>query len=104
VEATAEALYEIQRERPKPGSKTGKREDKTNGQKLVWTDHRLGLKEVAVFYVAGGMDQVFREFLLASQLTRRWSACLDIVDVLAASHWMFPYSGHGVGLGFWVPT
>jgi hypothetical protein len=65
-----QALYEVERTWPKPGSKSGRKEHKVVGKKLVWGEHRGGLKKVAVIHMVGGIDQVFREYLLASQLTR----------------------------------
>lgn len=67
---SAEALYEVKKEWPLPGSKTGKKGDECFTKKLAWTELKMGMKKVAILHVAGGVDQVFREFILASWMTR----------------------------------
>jgi hypothetical protein len=69
-ERQPQTLYEVERTWPKPGSKTGKKMHKLVGRKLVWGEDKSGLKKVAVIHMVGGIDQVFREYLLASQLAR----------------------------------
>ena len=39
-------------------------------EKIFWSEQRTALKKAAVFHFHGGVDQMFREFILASQLTR----------------------------------
>lgn len=63
-------LHEVSKVWPKPGSRTGKKDHQTLGRKLCWGDHTLGLKKVGVIQMVGGLDQMFREYLLASQLSR----------------------------------
>jgi hypothetical protein len=65
-----QTLYEVEKTWPKQGSTTGKMEHKALERKLVWGENKGGMKKVAVINMVGGMDQVFREYLLASQLTR----------------------------------
>jgi hypothetical protein len=65
-----ETLYEVEKEWPKRGSKTGKKEEKTLGRKLVWGTYKNGKNEVGTINFVGGIDQLFREYLLASQLTK----------------------------------
>ncbi|KAL8942682.1 MAG: hypothetical protein Q9211_001280 [Gyalolechia sp. 1 TL-2023] len=65
-----ETLYETKRVWPKEGSKTGKKEDETEGRKLFWGVSHGGLHADHTLYFAAGMDQGFREHLLASQLAR----------------------------------
>lgn len=69
-QGTAEALYEVKREWPVAGSKTGKMMDECFPVKLAWTDLKMGLKKVAVLHVHGDVDQLFREYILASWMTR----------------------------------
>ncbi|KAL4810348.1 hypothetical protein BDV18DRAFT_156715 [Aspergillus unguis] len=65
-----ETLYETKRVWDKGGSKTGKKDDETVGPRLFWGENG-GTKGVqSSLYMAGGLDQAFREHLLASQLTR----------------------------------
>lgn len=67
-----ETLYEFQRDWPKPGSRTGKRIDDANTRPLVWGEkNKKGLVEGYTIHFAGGIDQVFREILLASQMVRQ---------------------------------
>lgn len=63
-------LYETSRVWSKPGSKTGKNEDEVVGSRLCWGENHGGIHENHTIYMAGGLDQYFREHLLASQLTR----------------------------------
>ncbi|KAF2001275.1 hypothetical protein P154DRAFT_575344 [Amniculicola lignicola CBS 123094] len=67
-----ETLYEFQRDWAKPGSRTGKRCDDAQERKLVWGEKkRKGKVESYTIHFAGGVDQVFREMLLASQMARQ---------------------------------
>lgn len=65
-----DTLYEVEKSWPKAGSKTGKREHKVVGRKLVWGEKKSGLKKSAVIHMVGGLDQVFVEYILASQLAK----------------------------------
>ncbi|KAL8997062.1 MAG: hypothetical protein Q9188_006418 [Gyalolechia gomerana] len=65
-----ETLYETKRVWPKEGSKTGKKEDETEEQKLFWGVNHGGIHADHTLYFAAGMDQGFREHVLASQLAR----------------------------------
>ncbi|KAK6007354.1 hypothetical protein QM012_004168 [Aureobasidium pullulans] len=63
-------LFETSRVWSKPGSRTGKNEDEVVGSRLCWGENHGGMHENHTIYMAGGLDQYFREHLLASQLTR----------------------------------
>jgi hypothetical protein len=65
-----EELWEVEKEWPKLGSKTGKVEDKTLGRRLVWHERTSLRRNYNTFHFAGGMGQLFEEYLLASQLAR----------------------------------
>lgn len=65
-----ETLWEVEKVWPKPGSKTGKKEDKTLERKLAWTDRPSLLNKYYVLHMAGGMDQIFQEYLLATHMAR----------------------------------
>ena len=66
-----ETLYEYTRTSPKPGSKTGKKSDDALPTSLFWSDP-LPLMSHGKFTVhcVGGLDQVFKEYLFASQITK----------------------------------
>lgn len=68
-----ETLYEFRKDWAKPGSRTGKRcDDSETMTKLVWGEKkRSGKVDSYTIHFAGGMDQVFREILLASQMARQ---------------------------------
>lgn len=67
-----ETLFEFQRDWVKPGSRSGKRIDDARPTKLVWGEkRRKGKVESYTIHFAGGVDQVFRELLLASQMARQ---------------------------------
>ena len=67
-----ETLYEFKHDWAKPGSRTGKRMDNATPMKLVWGEKKKkGKVESYTIHFAGGMDQVFRELLLASQMARQ---------------------------------
>ncbi|KAH7076958.1 hypothetical protein BKA63DRAFT_594588 [Paraphoma chrysanthemicola] len=67
-----ESLYEYQKDWAKPGSRTGKRcDDARPMTKLVWGEKKKqGKLDSYTIHFKGGMDQVFREILLASQMAR----------------------------------
>ncbi|KAI5200188.1 hypothetical protein AUEXF2481DRAFT_167383 [Aureobasidium subglaciale EXF-2481] len=65
-----DTLYEYSRTWPVEGSKTGKQEDEVVGDRLCWGETDSRRKQNYTIYMAGGLDQHFREHLLASQLTR----------------------------------
>jgi hypothetical protein len=68
-----ETLYEYQQDWAKPGSRTGKRLDDARPMtKLVWGEKKKqGKLDSYTIHFKGGMDQVFRELLLASQMARQ---------------------------------
>ncbi|CAG5172791.1 uncharacterized protein ALTATR162_LOCUS7526 [Alternaria atra] len=71
-DAMPETLYEYQQDWVKPGSRTGKRCDDAKPVKLVWGEkRRKGKVDSYTIHFRGGMDQVFREILLASQMARQ---------------------------------
>ncbi|EMD94407.1 hypothetical protein COCC4DRAFT_177626 [Bipolaris maydis ATCC 48331] len=71
-DAMPETLYEYQKDWAKPGSRTGKRCDDAKPIKLVWGEkRRKGKVDSYTIHFRGGMDQVFREILLASQMARQ---------------------------------
>jgi hypothetical protein len=71
-DAMPETLYEYQKDWAKPGSRTGKRCDDAKPIKLVWGEkRRKGKVDSYTIHFKGGMDQVFREILLASQMARQ---------------------------------
>ena len=65
-----ETLWEVEKVWPKPGSKTGKMEDKILERKLAWTDRPSFLNKYYILHIAGGIDQIFQEYLLASHMAR----------------------------------
>jgi hypothetical protein len=67
-----ETLYEYRKDWAKPGSRTGKRCDDAKAMtKLVWGEKKKqGKLDSYTIHFRGGMDQVFRELLLASQMAR----------------------------------
>jgi hypothetical protein len=67
----ADALYEVKREWADPESKTGKVMDETFERPLVWLENKISAKSVCTIHMVGGLDLLFREFLLAELLTRR---------------------------------
>ena len=71
-DAMPETLYEYQKDWAKPGSRTGKRCDDAKPIKLVWGERlKKGKVDSYTIHFRGGMDQVFREILLASQMARQ---------------------------------
>jgi hypothetical protein len=65
-----ETLHEIARVWKKDGSKTGKMEDETMEPRLAWGEKGGEKGAEHTLYFAAGLDQHFREHLLASQLAR----------------------------------
>lgn len=65
-----ETLWEVEKVWPKPGSKTGKKDDKTLERKLAWTERPTILNKYYILHIAGGIDQVFQEYLLATHMAR----------------------------------
>lgn len=60
-------LFEVKREWPEPESKTGKTADETFERCLCWGDAKLAAEtKVSTIHMVGGMDQLFREFLLSN--------------------------------------
>jgi hypothetical protein len=47
-----------------------KKLDETHVRPLVWGEIKTALEKVCTIHMVGGLDQMFREFLLASQVTR----------------------------------
>ncbi|KAF2118199.1 hypothetical protein BDV96DRAFT_488149 [Lophiotrema nucula] len=68
-----ETLYEFHKDWAKPSSRTGKRLDDANtARPIVWGEKkRKGKVDSYTIHFAGGVDQVFREILLASQMVRQ---------------------------------
>lgn len=66
----ADTLYEVEKSWPKPGSKTGKREHKAVGRKLVWAEGKQSMKKIGLICMVGGLDQAFVEYILASQMAK----------------------------------
>lgn len=84
-----ETLYETKRVWPKEGSMTGKKEDETVGPKLCWGEKGGGKGIESSIYIVGGLDQQFREHLLAAQLARlarcSWPPQKDVKGVEAVA-------------------
>lgn len=62
-------LYEVDKVWPKPGSKTGKKEHSIVGHRISWGESKWAMSKAAIIYIAGGVDQLFREYILAVQMT-----------------------------------
>ena len=70
-ESHPQTLYEVEKTWPKPDSKKGEKDHKLVGRKLAWGESKtFPWNKWHVLHMAGGMDQLFREYILASQLTR----------------------------------
>lgn len=72
-ESHPQMLYEVEKTWPNPdsSSKTGEKEHKLVGRKLAWGKNKpMSWNKHHVLHMVGGMDQLFREYILASQLTR----------------------------------
>jgi hypothetical protein len=69
-----EELWEVEKEWPKPGSKTGKKEEKTFNRRLVWQHRGSFSIPHHIIYFAGGMGSVFEEYVLAVQMARVWAS------------------------------
>ncbi|KAF4765103.1 hypothetical protein N7455_004893 [Penicillium solitum] len=65
-----ETLYETKRVWAKSGSRTGKMEDEIVGSRLCWGEKKGGNGADHSIHMVGGLDQYFREHLLAVQLSR----------------------------------
>lgn len=65
-----QTLYEVSKVWPKAGSRTGKKEHSVIGPKISWGEGKLGLSKCGKICIADGVDQLFREYILAVQLTR----------------------------------
>jgi hypothetical protein len=66
-----ENLFEVQKEWPDPQSKTGKKLDQTFDRPLVWGETKYAKEKICTIHMVGGLNQMFREFLLASQVTKQ---------------------------------
>jgi hypothetical protein len=64
----SEALYEVEKEWADPESKTNKILDQTFGRALLTSKPKVARKKICTVNIAGGLDQQFREYLLASYL------------------------------------
>ncbi|EAU82401.2 hypothetical protein CC1G_11087 [Coprinopsis cinerea okayama7 len=68
---STEALYEVKDEWDSPRSKTGKKMDETFDRPLVKVQGKsLSIDKAATVWIDAALDQVFREFILATILTR----------------------------------
>jgi hypothetical protein len=67
---TLDQLYEVKREWPVEGSKTGKIMDETFDRPLCWGETKLSMSKLGTIHMAGGLDQFFQEFILASIVTK----------------------------------
>ncbi|KIJ39116.1 hypothetical protein M422DRAFT_781202 [Sphaerobolus stellatus SS14] len=65
------SLHEVVREWPDPKSKTGKKLDEVHPKPLVWGEAKFSKDKVCSVHMAGGLDQRFRELVLASELTKQ---------------------------------
>jgi hypothetical protein len=63
-------LLEVEKEWPDPASKTGKILDQTNSRHLVFMKMKMSMSKVCVITMVGGLDQMFREYLLASMVSQ----------------------------------
>jgi hypothetical protein len=69
--STIEALYEVKKEWSDPKSKTGKRLDEIFDKPLIWGTEKIALHKICTIHMIGGLDQYFREFMLADLVTQR---------------------------------
>ena len=70
--AEKEILYEVKSESPMLRSKTGKVQDQTFQRPIAWIKSRIySGSKFGIVGMAGGLDQVFQEFILASALSKR---------------------------------
>ncbi|PVF92819.1 hypothetical protein CPB86DRAFT_790768, partial [Serendipita vermifera] len=65
-----ERLYEVKKEWPDPKSRTGKIADETHERPLVIVKKNVFGSKIGTFTVVGGLDQTFREYLIATFLAR----------------------------------
>ncbi|PVF92678.1 hypothetical protein CPB86DRAFT_801837 [Serendipita vermifera] len=63
-----EGVFEVEKEWTDPDSKTEKILDETNSRSLLTSTLKLARKKICTINIAGGLDQQFREYLLASCL------------------------------------
>lgn len=63
-----EGVFEVEKEWTDPDSKTEKILDETNSRSLLTSTVKLSRKKLCTINIAGGLDQQFREYLLASYL------------------------------------
>lgn len=68
---TLDKLYEVGKEWPDPNSKTGKILDEIHPRPLAWGDTKLAVNKVCTIHMVGGLDQMFRELILVSQITKQ---------------------------------
>ena len=66
-----ESLYEVRSETRIHGSKTGKVQDETFERAIAWIRYKFAEEKIAVVGMAGGLDQLFQEFILAGALSKR---------------------------------
>ncbi|PVF92679.1 hypothetical protein CPB86DRAFT_790938 [Serendipita vermifera] len=64
-----EGVFEVEKEWADPNSKTAKILDQTNKRPLLTAKFKLARKKVYTINIVGGLDQLFREYLLTSYLT-----------------------------------
>ncbi|KAJ3505224.1 hypothetical protein NLJ89_g7529 [Agrocybe chaxingu] len=65
-----EAMYEVKKELPVEGSKTGKMTDETFERPLAWVLGKSSVRKVCTIGMVGGLDQAFQEYILASTLSK----------------------------------
>jgi hypothetical protein len=63
-----ETLYEYTKTWPKPGTRTGKKDDDAMDKPLFWESKRVN--KGWVVSCVGGLDEAFKEFLFASQMAK----------------------------------
>jgi hypothetical protein len=69
-----EELWEVEKEWPKPGSKTGKKEEKTFDKPLVWQHRGSFSNPHHIIHFAGGVGSLFEEYVLTSQMARQFAS------------------------------
>jgi hypothetical protein len=68
IKTSVEMLYEVEKE---TDHGVGNVDDQTHSRALVVVTAKLSLGKVCSITMVGGLDQMFREYLLASQVTRQ---------------------------------
>lgn len=63
-------LFEVEREWLDPASKTGKLLDQTNSRRLVLVEIKVAIAKACTIIMVGGLDQMFREYILASVVSQ----------------------------------